>query len=99
MILPIHTVIRWGRSEKKSTNAKKTAECMDKLKVADAMDCIWGIVNRANKYIDETMPWDFMGTLVINNGGTGATTAAGTQSDLGYRVYANTGFHRRIYGN
>lgn len=37
--------------------AKKTAECMDKLKVADAMDCIWGIVNRANKYIDETMPW------------------------------------------
>ena len=38
-------------------NAKKTAECMDKLKVADAMDCIWGIVNRANKYIDETMPW------------------------------------------
>ncbi len=37
--------------------AQKTAECMDKLKVADAMDCIWAIVNRANKYIDETMPW------------------------------------------
>ncbi len=37
--------------------AKKTAECMDKLRVADAMDCIWAIVNRANKYIDETMPW------------------------------------------
>ena len=30
---------------------------MDKLRVADAMDCIWEIVNRANKYIDETMPW------------------------------------------
>lgn len=39
------------------SSAKKTAECMDKLKVADAMDCIWTIVNRANKYIDETMPW------------------------------------------
>ena len=30
---------------------------MEKLRVADAMDCIWKIVNRANKYIDETMPW------------------------------------------
>lgn len=39
------------------SSAKKTVECMDKLKVADAMDCIWTIVNRANKYIDETMPW------------------------------------------
>ena len=39
------------------TMAKKTAECMEKLRVADAMDCIWNIVNRANKYIDETMPW------------------------------------------
>lgn len=37
--------------------AKKTEECMDKLRVADALDCIWEIVNRANKYIDETMPW------------------------------------------
>lgn len=37
--------------------AKKTEECMDKLRVADAMDCIWEMVNRANKYIDETMPW------------------------------------------
>ncbi len=38
-------------------SAKKTAECMERLRVADAMDCIWTIVNRANKYIDETMPW------------------------------------------
>ena len=37
--------------------AKETAVCMDKLKVADAMDCIWRIVDRSNKYIDETMPW------------------------------------------
>ena len=38
-------------------SAKKTAEKMEQLRVADAMDCIWTIVNRANKYIDETMPW------------------------------------------
>ncbi len=38
-------------------SAKKTAEKMEQLKVADAMDSIWTIVSRANKYIDETMPW------------------------------------------
>ncbi len=37
--------------------AKETAACMDKLRVADAMDAIWKIVNRSNKYIDETTPW------------------------------------------
>ncbi len=39
------------------SSAKATASAMDNLKVADAMDCIWTIVNRSNKYIDETMPW------------------------------------------
>lgn len=38
-------------------SAKQTAACMDKLRVADAMDCIWKVVDRSNKYIDETMPW------------------------------------------
>lgn len=37
--------------------AKETAACMDKLRVADAMDQIWKIVDRSNKYIDETAPW------------------------------------------
>ncbi len=37
--------------------AKETAACMERLRVADAMDAIWKIVNRSNKYIDETMPW------------------------------------------
>ena len=37
--------------------AKATEDCMDKLRVADAMDQIWKIVDRSNKYIDETMPW------------------------------------------
>ncbi len=30
---------------------------METLHIADSMDEIWKIVNRANKYIDETMPW------------------------------------------
>lgn len=30
---------------------------MDELKVADAMDEIWSLLRRSNKYIDETMPW------------------------------------------
>ncbi len=38
-------------------SAKATKDCMDKLRVADAMDQIWKIVDRSNKYIDETMPW------------------------------------------
>ncbi len=30
---------------------------MKTLHVADSLDEIWAVVNRANKYIDETMPW------------------------------------------
>ena len=36
---------------------QKYYELMNKLRVADAMDEIWTIVRRSNKYIDETMPW------------------------------------------
>ncbi len=35
----------------------KMKEKMDTLHVADSLDEIWAIVNRANKYIDETAPW------------------------------------------
>ena len=35
----------------------KVAECMDKLKVADAISEIFILFKRCNKYIDETMPW------------------------------------------
>ena len=30
---------------------------MEELKVADALDCLWSLFRRANKYIDETTPW------------------------------------------
>jgi len=36
---------------------KKVAEKMDKLRVADAIDVIFNLLRRSNKYIDETMPW------------------------------------------
>ena len=35
----------------------KVAEKMDELKVADAIDEIFVLLRRANKYIDETAPW------------------------------------------
>ncbi len=35
----------------------KVTEKMETLHVADSLDEIWKVVNRANKYIDETTPW------------------------------------------
>ncbi|HIV85462.1 MAG TPA: methionine--tRNA ligase [Candidatus Monoglobus merdigallinarum] len=35
----------------------KVSKKMETLHVADSLDEIWKIVNRANKYIDETTPW------------------------------------------
>lgn len=35
----------------------KVEELMDKLRLSDAMDETWKLISRANKYIDETMPW------------------------------------------
>ena len=40
----------------KATPAKVEAK-MDELRVADAIDEIFALLRRANKYIDETMPW------------------------------------------
>ena len=36
---------------------KKVAEKMEHLKIADALDQIWNLIRRTNKYIDETTPW------------------------------------------
>ena len=35
----------------------KVCAKMDEFKVADALDCLWTLFRRANKYIDETTPW------------------------------------------
>ncbi len=39
------------------TAVEKVKEKMATLHVADSLDEIWTVVNRANKYIDETTPW------------------------------------------
>ncbi len=53
----------------------EAAAYMDKLDFANALNSIWRLVNRANKYIDETMPWalvkdpaqkDRLGTVLYN---------------------------------
>ncbi|MDE6598060.1 MAG: methionine--tRNA ligase [Clostridia bacterium] len=36
---------------------ERVAEKMAEYKVADALDCLWSLFRRANKYIDETCPW------------------------------------------
>lgn len=40
-----------------SSALDRVADKMETLHVADSLDEIWRIVNRANKYIDETTPW------------------------------------------
>lgn len=35
----------------------ETSGCMDRLDFSGALTVVWRLVNRANKYIDETMPW------------------------------------------
>ena len=36
---------------------KKVAEKMAEYRVADALDALWSLFRRANKFIDETTPW------------------------------------------
>jgi len=50
-------------------------QCMDNLRIPEALDQIWVLIRRANKYIDETTPWilakedgkkDRLGTVLYN---------------------------------
>ena len=36
---------------------KKVEDHIDKLRIPEALDEIWALIGRANKYIDETTPW------------------------------------------
>ena len=36
---------------------KNLEECIDKLYIPEALENIWKVIQRANKYIDETTPW------------------------------------------
>ncbi len=35
----------------------KVCSYMDEFKISDALDCVFATLRRANKYVDETMPW------------------------------------------
>lgn len=43
--------------EMASTSGEKVEELMDKLNLSQALEEIWKLVRRTNKYVDETMPW------------------------------------------
>lgn len=36
---------------------KQVEQNMDNVRIADSLSCIWNIISRSNKYIDETAPW------------------------------------------
>lgn len=36
---------------------KAVEQCIDNLRIPEALDSIWELIGRANKYIDETTPW------------------------------------------
>ena len=54
---------------------KKVENAIDNLKIPEALEIIWELIGRANKYIDETTPWilakdeekkDRLGTVLYN---------------------------------
>ena len=40
-----------------AATCKEVVECMDEYRISDALECIFNMLRRANKYIDETTPW------------------------------------------
>lgn len=38
-------------------NIHKTIECFDKFELQNGITATWNLINRVNKYIDETAPW------------------------------------------
>ena len=43
--------------ELNNTLRDKVDQCMDSLHIPEALENIWKVIQRANKYIDETTPW------------------------------------------
>jgi len=43
--------------EKIVETVSEYTEDMDQLKVSNALSKVWGLISRANKYVDETCPW------------------------------------------
>ncbi len=59
-IVPAKTASTGFEEDLKAVAEKAKADTirlMEEYRTADALDALWTLANRANKYIDETMPW------------------------------------------
>jgi len=56
--------------EMAATSVKKAEQAYDNMQFSDALNEIWNFVRRANKYIDEVMPW-----MLFKEGGQEARLA------------------------
>jgi methionyl-tRNA synthetase len=56
-----------GKSfEKLDEKVERISKDMDSLNLSDALEKIWEIIRRTNKYINETEPWKLRGTKLKN---------------------------------
>ena len=90
---------------------KKIADKIDGYKVADALSEVFTIFRRANKYIDETMPWvlakdetkqDRLATVLYNLAETiiiGTSLLESFMPDTAKKVYAEFGVEGRAFSD
>ena len=90
---------------------KKVADKIDGYKVADALSEVFTIFRRANKYIDETMPWvlakdetkqDRLATVLYNLAETiiiGTSLLESFMPDTAKKVYAEFGVEGRAFSD
>ena len=90
---------------------KKVAEKIDGYKVADALSDVFTIFRRANKYIDETMPWalakdetkqDRLATVLYNLAESiviGTSLLESFMPDTAKKVYAEFGVDGRAFSD
>lgn len=89
----------------------KVAAKMDEYKVADALDALWSLFRRANKYIDETTPWilakdeskkDRLSEVLYNlcvSLDIGANLLKSFMPDTAGRILAEIGSKERAFGS
>ncbi len=89
----------------------KVAAKMDEYKVADALDALWSLFRRANKYIDETTPWilardeskkDRLSEVLYNlcvSLDIGANLLKSFMPDTAGRILAEIGAKERAFGS
>lgn len=89
----------------------KVAAKMEEYKVADALDALWSLFRRANKYIDETTPWilardeskkDRLSEVLYNlcvSLDIGANLLKSFMPDTAGRILAEIGAKERAFGS